>query len=193
MSFPSPGQIPSMQDMMNMYRPRPAFKKELNLNDQWRGRWVDEQELPEYAPVNYAYAFVLMGGKGYVTRPKDGDSHWDTIEGAVEAGENAEKFVRRSAMERMGATVGTLEMIGFFECRATSHNPDYAVGSITVRPLYLVVAKKIDDVPEGSGYARRRLPLNEYMKAMRDRYAEIPEYVGMAGSRYVVLEAKGQG
>ncbi|HXU22564.1 MAG TPA: hypothetical protein VN697_00915 [Tepidiformaceae bacterium] len=180
-----------MQDMMNMYQPRPAFKKELNLNDQWRGRWIDEQELPEYAPVNYAYAFVMMADKGYVTRRED-EQFWDTIEGAVE-GESAEAFVRRAAKERMGATVGTLDMIGFFECRATSHNPDFAAGSITVRPLYLVVAKKVDDVPDGTGYVRRRLPRNEYMKAMRDRYAEIKDYVGMAGSRYVMLQAKGQG
>jgi hypothetical protein len=191
MGFPSPGQIPTMQDMMNMYQPRPAFKKELNLNDQWRGRWIDEQELPEYAPVNYAYAFVMMADKGYVTRRED-EQFWDTIEGAVE-GESAEAFVRRAAKERMGATVGTLDMIGFFECRATSHNPDFAAGSITVRPLYLVVAKKVDDVPDGTGYVRRRLPRNEYMKAMRDRYAEIKDYVGMAGSRYVMLQAKGQG
>jgi len=191
MGFPSPGQIPTMQDMMNMYQPRPAFKKELNLNDQWRGRWIDEQELPEYAPVNYAYAFVMMADKGYVTRRED-EQFWDTIEGAVD-GESAEAFVRRAAKERMGATVGTLDMIGFFECRATSHNPDFAAGSITVRPLYLVVAKKVDDVPDGTGYVRRRLPRNEYMKAMRDRYAEIKDYVGMAGSRYVMLQAKGQG
>ncbi|MGH2633575.1 MAG: hypothetical protein ACRDG3_09215 [Tepidiformaceae bacterium] len=192
MGFPSPGQIPSMQDMMNMYHPRPAFKTELNLSDQWRGQWVDEQELPEYAPVNYAYAFVMMGDKGYVTRRED-DTYWDTLEGAVEAGESAEKFVRRAAIERMGATVGTIEMIGFFECRATSHNPDFEAGSITVRPLYLVVAKKVEDLPAGSGYARRRLPRNEYMKAMRDRYAEIKDYVGMVGSRYMVLEAQGHG
>lgn len=192
MTFPSGGQIPSMQDMMNMYRPRPAFKKELNLNDQWRGRWVDEQELPEFAPVDYAYAFVMMGDKGYVTR-REGDAHWDTIEGAPEEAETAETFVRRAARERMGAVAGTLEMIGFFECTATSHNPEFKAGSVTVRPVYLMVAKKVGDVPEGSGYQRRRLPRNEYMKAMRDRYAEIKEYVGMVASRYMVLEAAGQG
>ena len=192
MGFPSPGQIPSMQDMMNMYQPRPAFKTELNLSDQWRGRWIDEQELPEYAPVNYAYAFVMMGDKGYVTRREDAQ-FWDTIEGAVENGDSAEAFVRRAAKERMGATLGTLDMLGFFECRATSHNPEFDAGSITVRPLYLAVAKKVEDVPDGTGYVRRRLPRNEYMKAMRDRYAEMKDYVGMAGSHYVMLQAKGQG
>lgn len=191
MTFPSAGQIPSMSAMMNMYQPRPAFKKELNLSDEWRARWIDEHELPEHAPVNYAYAFLLMGGKGYAVRRGEA-ARWGTIEGAVD-GTDAEAFVRRAAMERSGATVKFIEMMGFFECRATSHNPDFKAGDITIRPLYLAVAKRVDDVPEGGGYVRRRLPLNEYLKAMRDRYPEITEYVGLTCERYVALQAKGNG
>lgn len=181
--------IPNMNDIGSIYIPRPLGAKELNLSDDWRGRWIDEQELPANAPVQYAYALVWMGDKGYVTRQR-GDAVWGSVEGSV-SGEKPDAFIKRAVKEQAGATIGQMEMIGFFECRATSHNPDFAKDTLSVRPLYLVVAKKVDDLPAGSAYEKRRLPLNEYMRAIRGRYPELADPISDAGQRYAVIRAKG--
>jgi hypothetical protein len=61
-----------------------------------------------------------------------------------------------------------------------------------VRPLYIVIAKKVDDVPEASGYERRRVILNDYLTAMRNRYPEIRAYMERAHDRYLTMRAKGE-
>ena len=64
------------------YEPRWPGVKELNIADDWRARWVDEQSLPENAPVHYAYALVVMGDKGYGVR-ESGGNRWGMLEGAT--------------------------------------------------------------------------------------------------------------
>lgn len=181
-----------MVDMsaIRAYEPKWPGVKELNLADQWRARWVDEQELPDGAPINFAYALVLMGDKGYATRER-GASRWEMIEG--ELGDvPVEQFLKQALKERMGAQAARTEVVGFFECKPTRHNTAFKPDDTTVRPLYLVVAKKIDDLPDNSKYERRRFPLNEYMVALRAGYPEIAEYVGLGVNRYGVLRAKGE-
>jgi hypothetical protein len=182
--------IPSMSDLA-AYEPRWPGVVELKISDQWRARFVDEQDLPPNAPVSYAYAVVYMGDKGYVCR-RPGEQQWDTIEGELAEKEQPEGFVKRAAKERMGATIGKLVLIGFLECKATSHNPDYAPGTVTVRPIYLAVAKKVEDLPGESEYERRRLPLNQHFSALRARYPELEDYLGNAAQQYAVMRAKGE-
>jgi hypothetical protein len=175
---------------MNIYIAPPPGERELNLGDQWRGRWLDASELPEHAPVVYAYAIVCAGDKGYVTRRK-GESVWGALEGAT-GGLSSREFLKKAAMEQFGATVGRIELIGYLECHATSHNPDYKPGAMTVRPLYVVSAKKVSDIPDGSGYERRRLPMNEFSRAIRGRYREMDDYMEKALDRYMILHARGE-
>lgn len=184
MNFPDPGLT------QNIYIPNAIGVRELNLDNDWRGRWVNMDELPEHAPVDYAYAAVLMGDKGYVTRPR-GQAVWGTVEGAT-GSEAVQAFLKRALKEQMGATIARTEMLGFLECRATQHNPDVPKDTIRVRPVFLVVAKKVDDIGAESPYERRRLPMNEYLKAVRNRYPELAEQFGDAGQRYAVLRAKGE-
>lgn len=179
-------------DLMSLgaYEPRWPGVVELNLQDQWRARWVDEQALPGNAPVFWAYGMVCMGDYGYATREKGG-AKWEMIEGPT--GESdSEAFIKSAALERMGATAGRIELIGFFECKATRHNTEFEQGAITVRPFYLVVAKKVADVPDGSRYERRRMRMAEFMVAMRARYPELEDYIGLCATRYAVLRAKGE-
>jgi hypothetical protein len=172
------------------YEPRWPGVKELNLADLWRARWVGEQELPAGAPVHFVYALVAMGDKGYATRER-GAAKWGMLEGEVGDAE-PEAFLKAALKERMGGTVARIELIGFFECKPTRHNTEYKSGEITVRPLYLVVAKKVDDLPEDSAYERRRFPLNEYIVALRARYPEFLDHIGLAANRYGFLRAKGE-
>lgn len=178
---------------MPQYVPRaPAGVVELNIGDQWRAKWVDADELPKDAPVIFAYALVYRGDKGYMTRPRGSDETWRSVEGQLEPGETAEDFVRRASHEMTGATIDHVELVGFLECKATSFNKDFPVGSVTVRPLYVAVASEIDDVPEDSGFERRRMRLNEHSKALRARYPEIDEYIVKAMHRYSVLQVSGK-
>lgn len=172
------------------YEPRWPGVKELNFADQWRARWVDEQTLSEHAPVDHLYALVLLGDKGYMTR-EAGAAKWSVLEG--NPGDlTPEAFLKAAAKARFGATPSKIELIGYFECKPTRHNTDTKAGEITVRPLYVVAAKKVDDLPDGSGWERRRFPFNEYIVALRARYPEIVDYVSMAVNRYAVLRTKGE-
>lgn len=172
------------------YEPRWPGVRELNFADQWRARWVDEQELPAGAPVQVAYAVVLMDDKGYATREK-GATKWEMLEGEVGGG-TAEEFLTKALKERIGGTVARIDMVGFFECKPTRHNTAFKADAVTVRPMYVVVAKKVVDLPASSNFERRRFPLNEYMVALRARYPELADAVGLATNRYGVLRARGE-
>ncbi|MGE3077215.1 MAG: hypothetical protein AB7N24_19390 [Dehalococcoidia bacterium] len=170
------------------YEPRWPGVKELNIEDQWRARWVDEQTLPAGAPVHFVYSLLVMGDKGYALR-ESGESVWGMLEGAN--GDVApETFVKNAAKERAGATLAATELIGFYECKATRHNKDFEPGATTVRPFYVAVVKTISDVPPASGFERRRFPLNEYAVAMRAHYPELVDHLPAAFQWFAVHKAK---
>jgi len=180
--------------MMSSYEPRWPGAVELNLADQWRARWVDEQELPANAPVDRVYSMVCMGDHGFATR-EPGTTRWEMLDAAAGEGEgegDPESLIRVVAELQTGVTARRVELIGFFECKATRHNPDCEAGTITVRPFYLVIGKQVADLADGSPFERRRMRMAEYMVAMRARYPEFEEYIGQGALRYAVLRARGE-
>ena len=80
---------PSMSDLAR-YKPRWVGTLELNIEDRWRATWVDEQELPEHAPVFYLYALVFKGDKGKPVptglRVGDGDRFIISASGSIWSG-----------------------------------------------------------------------------------------------------------
>lgn len=184
--------IPSMWDLTS-YTPRWPAVRELNLNDEWRARWVDEEVLPAGAPVLFAYGAVFCGDRGYAVRPAGQDVPWGALEVTMALGDDPAAAVAAAASERTGAVVAQTVLVGFLECRATSHNPDFPVGTTTVRPLYVVVAQEVGDLPEGSPWERRRFLIADYLRALRTRYPELDAYFGLAGQRYLVLRSHGGG
>jgi len=182
---------PSLSDLAR-YKPRWVGTLELNIGDQWRATWVDEQELPEHAPVFYLYALVFKGDKAYVTRPEGSNEAWRTVEGELEPGETVDEALARMAMQQVGATAKRTSLVGFLECKATTHNGAFEPGIVTVRPLYVIVASSIEEIPEGSGFERRRLPLNEYMVAIRRRYPELDQDLARGAQMYAVMQARGE-
>lgn len=173
------------------YRPRYVGIKELNIGDDWRATWVAATELPEDAPLLHGYAVVLADEKGYVAR-RTGTARWGVAEGALQAGESALAFAKRIAREQAGVVSADVELIGFFECRATSYNPDFPAGTATVRPIFLVAARKMKDLGKDSPFERRRLPLNEFAKTLRASYPELNESITAAVDRYLVRRARGE-
>lgn len=184
MTMPGTGPTPYI------YFPLPLAVKELRLNDMWLARWSDADELPAGAPVDYVYTLLYMGDKGYVVREK-GTENWRSLEGEVK-GESAEAWLKREVPARTGLTVGTTALVGYLECRPTKFNTEFPAESFAVRPLYVVVAKKVGEVPDNSVYERRRLPINEHLAVMRNRYPEIREHVDDAAGLYVRMRAKGE-
>jgi hypothetical protein len=175
---------------MNFYQPEWAGAKELNLGDQWRAMWVERDELPPNAPIVFGYVVVIADGKGYLTR-RVGEDRWGIVESVVAVSEKPLDFVKRASLERVGASGGTTTLLGYFECKATSHNEQFPAGAATVRPIYLVAAKKLTELGRDSEFERRRLPLNEFVRALRDAYPEIREPILSAVDRYIVMQAKG--
>jgi hypothetical protein len=133
--MPPPGSI---------YIAPPAATKELNLNDEWRGRWVDDDELPQDVPVMYAYALVYMDDRGYATRPA-GTAKWGMVETAI-SGDTPEAEIKQAVKDQTGGTVAKLVTTGYLECVATSHHATLEAGSVAVRPLYVAVLRSIKDL-----------------------------------------------
>ena len=179
-----------MPDMMSYREPEWAHLKELSIGNAWLARWIKDEELPADVPVDYAYGLVFLGDKGYVSRP-DSATVWGTVEGSTEGAE-VQSFLKQAAKEQTGATIGRQELVGFLYCKATSHNPDYKAGTARARPIYVLVATKMDDVPDGSPFVRRRLPLNEHLMALRERYPEIHRHMTEASEKYSILRARGE-
>ena len=164
---------------------------ELNLGDHWLGRWEGEEPVPSGVPVLHVYGVLLMDDRGYVTRARGSDV-WGTIEGPVAEGEKPEAAIKRMAKEQANATAALVSPMGYLDCRATSHNPTHPKDARAIRPLYLVAAKQIKDLGREAPTERRRLPMNEYMMALRGRYPEIDEYLGRAVERYMIMRARGE-
>jgi ADP-ribose pyrophosphatase YjhB (NUDIX family) len=182
-----------MPDMgsMPVYEPKWLGVREINLGDLWRAKWVDTDELPANAPVKLVYGVVFAADKGYVTRRK-GESVWNVLEAEVAKGEKPLDCAKRAAFEQFGAKAQRVVMVGYLECKATSHNPDEEAGTVSVRPVYSVAASKVEDVPDESGYERRRMPMNEHGRALRARYPEFAEYLAQATESYVLARVKGE-
>lgn len=169
--------------------PKWAHLLELNIGDAWRARWIKDEPLPPEVPVNLAYGVVYAGDKGYVCRPEGGDT-WGTVEISPAAAEDVVNALKKAAREQTGATIDKAVLAGFLFCRATSLNPDFEAGAPTTRPIYVLSAKRVDDVPEGSHFQRRRLPINEHIRTLREHYPEIDDYMSEAAEKYLVLKAK---
>ncbi len=180
-----------LMNMPNIYIAPPLGVRELKIGEDWRAIWNASAAFPDGAPVTYAYAVIACDDRGFVTR-KLGAESWSTVEGALNPGENAVAFVKRTAETQMAATGGSVDLLGFFECRATSQNTEHPVGFLTIRPIYLMAAKKMKELGRESGWERRRLPMNEFAKTLRERYPEFLEAMNMAVDRYMVARARGQ-
>lgn len=185
-----PGAGPSF-DPSAFYIPEPLGVYEHNLGDEWRGIWMATDEVPENILITGCYLFLFSEGKGYVTRP-DEHATWGTPEGTPKDGESFRQFIDRLAMDQAGITLKKVVVHGMLGCKATSHNPKYPAGSISLRPFVIGIAGKIGDMPPGNGF-RRRLPANEYIAQMRKSYPEWERYVGDLMTKYMVLQAKGEG
>ncbi len=183
--------IPSIRDLAS-YQPRWPAVIELNLEDQWRARWVEEETLPPGAPVLFAYGVVFHNERGYAVRRAGSDEPWGTLEVSVPFGSDPAQAVSEAARRQLGALPRLTSLVGFLECKATSQNPDFPAGTITVRPVYLVVARALEDLPDDAGWERRRFPLAEFMKVLRRRYPELATYLGEAGQKYLVLRSRGE-
>jgi hypothetical protein len=187
---PDMSQVPDL-DALRRYKPKYLGVRELNIGDAWRATWVKADEIPVDAPILHGYVVVVSGDKGYASR-RVGAGGFGVAEGGVKAGEAPNAFAGRAASEQAGATAGKAHLLGYFECRATSHNPDFPAGTTTVRPIYLYIATKLQDLGRESNFERRRLPLNEFARTLRASYPELSESITAAIDRYLVMQARGE-
>lgn len=183
--------FPGMDGGMTVYIPPPPGAVELNLGDEWRARFVAEATMPKGIPMDYGYALLVMGDRGYVVRPR-GQPQWGTVEAPAEPGEKAAAWAKRAAKEQANAAVARADLVGYLECRATSHNPSFPPGATVVRPIYRLVAKTVKDLGPDAPFERRRLPLNEYAMAIRTRYPELHHYLVPALDEYIAMRARGE-
>lgn len=178
-------------DPSSFYVPPPPGVREHNLGDLWRGVWVAGSDIPEGLPLDHTYILLFMAGRGYVVRESESET-WGTIEMKPNEGEKLDDFVKRVLSEEFGATLKTHIVTGYLDCKATSHNPDYPAGTRTLRPMVIASASEMADQRPNAKYARRRLPANEYIAMMRQKYPELQAYFGDAINQYLILNARGE-
>ncbi len=163
---------------------------ELRIGNDWLARWENAAELPPGAPVIGVYVAVYLGDKGYVFRPR-GEEVWGTLNGCPEGDAKPLPYVK-SLAKAGGITPGKVVLVGYFDCKATSHNKEYPAEARAILPFYAIAAKAAKDVPADSPYERRRLPINEHMAALRQRYSEFEIQFSEAADRYLILRARGE-
>src|SRR5690606_19488219 len=78
--------------------------KELNIGDQWRALFVDD-ELPPELEVTHAYVVVVKGERGYLLRRRGEGGNWTALEVEAEKGERIEDAIERVVGERMNGKV----------------------------------------------------------------------------------------
>jgi hypothetical protein len=171
--------------------PRYPGVKELNISDDWRARWETADELPEGPPATHVYGIVVFDGRGYLARPRGAEA-WDALTGEVPSGERLEAAVRRLAGAQVGAHVDRVTIVGYMDCRATSSNSAYESGVMTVRPFVVAAAKKVADTTGDPAFERRRMPINEFILALRARYPEFYEQFGLMVDRYLTMRSRGE-
>ncbi len=165
---------------------------EIILGRDWRSVYVEEEEtLPTERPALYAYACVVRADYGYATESDEGGG-WQAVEVEIGEGETPEESVARAAHEQTGATISQTLLIGYLDCEATSYNERYANKFRALRPLYVAVASEVGPVPDGSGYHRRRLPMNQFQNELRKRYPSFHQHFARGLNRYTILERTGK-
>ncbi len=183
--------LPNMAEISAVLaRMRYGGVTELRIGNDWHARWERGDELPRGVPVVGVHVAIYLGDKGYVYRPR-GEDVWGTLDGRPEGDTNALPYVK-SLAKAGGITPGKVFLAGYFDCKATSHNKEYPAGARAVLPFYVIVAKTAKDMPADSPYERRRLPINEHMAALRQRYTEFEIPFSEAADRYLILRARGE-
>ena len=168
-------------------------KTEIILGRDWRSEYVEEEEsLPDDRPALFGYACVVRGDYGYVTEPDEDGDGWRVVEGEILEGETPEEFIARAAREQIGATISQTLLLGYLDCEATSYNEQYETHFRSLRPLYVAVASEVGPIPEGSGYHRRRYPMNQFQNELRVRYPSLHQHFTKGLSRYMILERTGK-
>ena len=182
--------------MPNIPTPEVHFhgKVEIILGDNWSAEYFEAEEspLPDDAPALHGYACVVRGDYGYITEQDGADDAWKVVEGEIREGETPEEWVARAAHEQTGATISETLLVGYLDCQATSYNEHYETHFRAIRPLYVAVASEVGPVPDGSGYHRRRLPMNQFQNEVRKRYLLLSDHFAKGLNRYTILERTGQ-
>jgi hypothetical protein len=163
---------------------------EINLGDNWRGVYT-EGAPPKNVPVLYAIGILVRKEKGFLVR-KTAEDFWNVLEGNPVKGEQTDTFLSRIAEEQAGIDIDRIITLGFDDLKATRHNTDYEIGTQAIRTFSLVIADTVGQIPEESGYTRRRLPLSEYAVAVRKRYPEFTKHLGKALDQYIIMRAKNE-
>ncbi len=185
----APQGVQGIPSRFDFKEPKWLFEPEVTFDSAWRARWVAGGPLPSNAFVSPVYGVLVMDDKGYMTRKKAEGGPWWALEGAPTGTEKPLATLQRIAREQTGATVGASELMGYFVCKATQNNPDFAIGTLALRPVYLAIAKSMKDLGPASEWERRRYPMNEFAQMLRQQYVILSPSLTTAVNRYFAIQA----
>jgi ADP-ribose pyrophosphatase YjhB (NUDIX family) len=132
--------------------------------------WFRASELPEDAKVTHVTLIPYRGEKAVVAWQAGKQS---LPEGDVREGERAEDAVRRVAEEQAGILEPTMQLLGYFRCRATSYHKTQAPDTITYQALYAVETGTLADFPSDQAYERRIILQRDLNTLLRSSYVEV--------------------
>ena len=177
------------------------WKREKQLGDQWLGELVETDQVPPLDQVERVYLLTWHKDRPVVVRAEGSDllvvPTLDVDAAAVDsAGRRRspaaalERWLSPIAKGEWGIRIGDWFQHSRLEMRATSDNHDYPAGTERYQLFLCATATRLDDLPEGSGWARRTVTRKDFGQLLNDRYLEYGRNLHRAHDAYILSRAR---
>ena len=177
------------------------WKREKQLGDQWLGELVETDQVPPLDQVERVYLLTWHKDRPVVVRTEGSDllvvPTLDVDPAAVDsAGKRRspaaalERWLKPIAKGEWGIRIGDWFQHSRLEMRATSDNHDYPAGTERYQLFLCATATHLDDLPEGSGWARRTITRKDFGQLLNDRYLEYGRNLHRAHDAYILSRAR---
>ena len=177
-----------------------SWKREKEIGDGWLGELAVSDEVPPIDQVNRIYLLAGFKDRMVVVRPQGGDLlELPALTVDAAARDGARKGAPSNQLERWfkpickgqwGMHLKEWYQHSRFEMRPTPENTDIDRDARRFDLFLCATATRLDDLPEGSPWARRTVTTRDMVKLIRERYTEFDVVLNAAHEDYVVRRAK---
>ena len=176
-----------------------TFQKE--IGDDWVGELSESAETPPLDQVDHIY--LLLGYKDRMLTVRLTDEELLeiptlTVDAAARdtsaAGGPAKqlgRWLKPVLKGQWGIHLKNWTQHGRFEMTATPENTDVEPGSMRYHLFLIGTARKLEDLPEDTAWARRAIPRRDLVKLIETRYTEFDVVLNSGHERYIIELAKG--
>jgi len=175
-----------------------TYQKE--IGDDWVGELVTTDEVPPIDEIDRV--FVLTGHKDrMIVVRADGSDDFEIPAVEVDAAardaprkgspaKQLDRWLKPVSKGQWGIRIKDWYQHSRFDMEATQENPDFEAGTHRYSLFLCATASKLDDLPEGSPWARRTITTRDFGNLIRLRYMEFDTSLIDAHNDYVMRREK---